>query len=262
MESRPQKNGNSMSSAFDVPKAVDKRVSTMAVDELAKRGMRTVKVLDKASIMSLIDEAVETVVADRLAELKADDHERLREEAKTQFKKLVQERNSRQKEQQDAYEERIENLRAQAVSLEEKLQQAEQGKEEAHLQAEQSPVVETVVETVEVPVAQQLDADQIRDVVREAVAEAKTTPEAPSESQMDELKASIDALASKVVQGPAATKNRNVEPPSEEALIALFSREGDEDVENNLDQVEVKNAKAGGVAANLAKLKNLQKETE
>ena len=49
-----------MSSAFDVPKAVDKRLSTMAVDELAKRGMRTVKVLDKASIMSLIDEAVET----------------------------------------------------------------------------------------------------------------------------------------------------------------------------------------------------------
>ena len=41
-----------MSSAFDVPKAVDKRVSTMAVDDLAKRGMRTVKVLDKAAIMS------------------------------------------------------------------------------------------------------------------------------------------------------------------------------------------------------------------
>ena len=44
--------------------------------------------------------------------------------------------------------------------------------------------------------------------------------------------------------------------------MALFSREGDEEVENNLDQVEIKNAKAGGVAANLAKLKNLQKETE
>ena len=248
-----------MSSAFDVPKAVDKRVSTMAVDELAKRGMRTVKVLDKASIMSLIDEAVETVVADRLAELKADDRDRLREEAKTQFKKLVQERNSRQKEQQSAYEERIENLRAQAVNLEEKLEQAEREKEEASLQAEQS----TVVETVEVPAAPSLDADQIRDVVREAVAEAKTVPEeAPSGSQMDELKASIDALASKVVQGPASTSSKNVEPPSEEALVALFSREGDEDVENNLDQVEIKNAKAGGVAANLAKLKNLQKETE
>ena len=29
-----------MSSAFDVPKAVDKRVSTMAVDDLAKRAHR------------------------------------------------------------------------------------------------------------------------------------------------------------------------------------------------------------------------------
>jgi len=97
-----------MSSAFDVPKAVDKRVSTMAVDDLAKRGLRTVKVLDKASIMSLIDEAVETVVADRMKDLEVEDRDRLREEAKTQFKKLVQERKSRQKEQQDAYEERIE----------------------------------------------------------------------------------------------------------------------------------------------------------
>lgn len=248
-----------MSSAFDVPKAVDKRLSTMAVDELAKRGMRTVKVLDKASIMSLIDEAVETVVADRLAELKADDRERLREEAKTQFKKLVQERNSRQKEQQEAYEERIENLRAQAVSLEEKLEEAERQKDEISTQVEETPVVETV----EVPASPSLDVDQIRDVVREAVAEAKTEPaEVASGSQMEDLKASIDALANKVVQGAAATSNKHVEPPSEDALMALFSREGDEEVENNLDQVEIKNAKAGGVAANLAKLKNLQKETE
>lgn len=248
-----------MSSAFDVPKAVDKRLSTMAVDELAKRGMRTVKVLDKASIMSLIDEAVETVVADRLAELKADDRERLREEAKTQFKKLVQERNSRQKEQQEAYEERIENLRAQAVSLEEKLEEAERQKDEISTQVEETPVVETV----EVPASPGLDVDQIRDVVREAVAEAKTEPaEVASGSQMEDLKASIDALANKVVQGAAATSSKHVEPPSEDALMALFSREGDEEVENNLDQVEIKNAKAGGVAANLAKLKNLQKETE
>ena len=161
-----------MSSAFDVPKAVDKRLSTMAVDELAKRGMRTVKVLDKASIMSLIDEAVETVVADRLAELKADDRERLREEAKTQFKKLVHERNSRQKEQQEAYEERIENLRAQAVSLEEKLEEAERQKDEISTQVEETPVVETV----EVPASPSLGVDQIRDVVREAVAEVKAEP--------------------------------------------------------------------------------------
>ena len=161
-----------MSSAFDVPKAVDKRLSTMAVDELAKRGMRTVKVLDKASIMSLIDEAVETVVADRLAELKVDDRERLREEAKTQFKKLVHERNSRQKEQQEAYEERIENLRAQAVSLEEKLEEAERQKDEISTQVEETPVVETV----EVPASPSLGVDQIRDVVREAVAEVKAEP--------------------------------------------------------------------------------------
>ncbi|MAJ29280.1 hypothetical protein CBD41_07650 [bacterium TMED181] len=249
-----------MSSSFDVPKAVDKRLSTMAVEDLAKRGMRTVKVLDKASIMSLIDEAVETVVADRLAELKADDRDRLREEAKTQFKKLVQERNSRQKEQQNAYEERIENLRAQAVSLEEKLEQSERERDEITVKVGPEETHEAV-ETVEVP-ASSLDADQIKDVVREAVAEAKSEATAPSESQMSDLKASIDALVTKVTNGHTAGSTKNVEPPSEEALVALFSRESNENVENNLDQVEVKNTKVGGVSANLAKLKNLHKETE
>ncbi|OUU25695.1 MAG: hypothetical protein CBC13_01735 [Planctomycetia bacterium TMED53] len=246
-----------MSSAFDVPKAVDKRVSTMAVDDLAKRGMRTVKVLDKAAIMSLIDEAVEMVVADRMKELEVGDRDRLREEAKTQFKKLVQERNSRQKEKQDAYEERIEHLRAQAVSLEEKLLQAEREKEEAFQHSQQ----QVVTESVAVP-AGGLDADQIKDVVRAAVAEAKSDSAPASENQMDDLKASIDALASKVTHSHGSKVNQSVEAPSEEALIELFSKEVGEDVENNLDQVEVKNAKAGGVSANLAKLKNLQKETE
>ena len=249
-----------MSSAFDVPKAVDKRLSTMAVEDLAKRGMRTVKVLDKASIMSLIDEAVETVVADRLEELKADDRDRLRQEAKTQFKKLVQERNSRQKEQQNAYEERIENLRAQAVSLEEKLEESEREREEITVKVNSQETHEAV-ETVEVP-ASSLDADQIKNVVREAVAEAKADASAPSETQMNDLKASIEALANKVTHSHSAGSTKNVEPPSEEALVALFSKESSENVENNLDQVGVKNTKAGGVSANLAKLKNLQKETE
>ena len=249
----PQRDGDWMSSSFDVPEALQKRVSTIAVDDLAKRGMRTVKVLDKAAILSLVDEAVEQVVASRLQNLDTEDRDKIREEAKSQFKKLVAERNSHQKEKQQAYEDRIENLRAQAVSLEEKLVQAESAKEEIARQAEEqteasaSEVLKPAVAPVANPVID-------------------STPSS-SDAQMEGLKASIDALASKVTSGSSSrgsnsTGSKMTEPPSEEALVALFSKESGEKIENNLDQVEVKNAKAGGVSANLAKLKNLQKETE
>jgi len=151
----------------------------------------------------------------------------------------------------------LKHLRAQAVSLEEKLLQAEREKDEVAQQNQQ----QTVTESVAVP-AGGLDADQIKDVVRAAVEEANSDSAPSSESQIDDLKASIDALASKVTHGHGSSTNKAVEAPSEEALVELFSRGDDEDVENNLDQVEVKNAKAGGISANLAKLKNLQKETE
>lgn len=266
----PQRDGDWMSSSFDVPEALQKRVSTIAVDDLAKRGMRTVKVLDKAAILSLVDEAVEQVVASRLQNLDTEDRDKIREEAKSQFKKLVAERNSHQKEKQQAYEDRIENLRAQAVSLEEKLVQAESAKEEIARQAEEqteasaSEVLKPAVAPVANPV---IDSDQLKEVIREAVAEAKFDTPSSSDTQMEGLKASIDALASKVTSGSSSrgsnsTGSKMTEPPSEEALVALFSKESGEKIENNLDQVEVKNAKAGGVSANLAKLKNLQKETE
>ena len=106
-----------MSHKFDVPDALKKRTSTVAIDELARRGHRTVNVLDKAAVLSLIDEAVQNVVAERLDEINADDRDRIRVEARSEFTRLVKERNSKQQEKQKSYEQRIAKLREQAVDL-------------------------------------------------------------------------------------------------------------------------------------------------
>ncbi|MGE4619263.1 MAG: hypothetical protein AAEJ04_05575 [Planctomycetota bacterium] len=204
-------------------------------------GHRTVKVLDKAAVFNLIDEAVENVVAERLSEINDDDCDRIREEARSEFTRLVKKRNSEQVEKQKSYEERIEKLRAQAVDLEEKLQEART--------KNQAP-------------GQSLDTDELRSVVKEALADAQPEPANATGDQIDGIRKSIDALTSKVAHGTSGAPIKVEDVPSEEALVALYSKSSGEELENNLGQVEVKNAKAGGIAANLAKLRGLQKETE
>lgn len=231
-----------MSQTFDVPDALQKRANTVTVDELARRGLRTVKVLDRSTVLSLIDEAVEKVVAQRLSELPDVDQDQLREEARSEFSRLVKDRKSQQAEQQQQYEQRIQQLRDQAVDLEEQLHEAR---------------------SCPPPVAPAIDTDQLRSVVKAAVEDAGAGAKPTSEDDIEGIKQSIDNLAQCVgnsAQGGGSRKTKDV--PSEEALVALFSKESGESIENNLDKVEVKNAKAGGVEASLAKLRGLQKETE
>ncbi|MAW76856.1 MAG: hypothetical protein CMJ95_05615 [Planctomycetes bacterium] len=230
-----------MSHKFDVPDALKKRTSTVAIDELARRGHRTVNVLDKAAVLSLIDEAVQNVVAERLDEINADDRDRIRVEARSEFTRLVKERHSKQQEKQKSYEQRIAKLREQAVDLEDRLQEERDRKG--------TP-------------SQPVNTEELRSVVKEALEDARSEPASATGDQIDGIKKSIDALASKVAHGPTGSLGKLQDVPSEESLVAIFSKPSGEELENNLEQIEVKNAKAGGIAANLAKLRGLQKETE
>ena len=93
-----------MSHTFDVPDALHKRANTVSVDELARRGLRTVKVLDRTTVLRLIDEAVEKVVAEKLGDASEVDHQLIRDEARSEFTRLVKQRKSEQLEQQQKYE--------------------------------------------------------------------------------------------------------------------------------------------------------------
>ena len=231
-----------MSPTFDVPDALQKSANTVTVEELARRGLRTVKVLDRSTILRMIDEAVEKVVEERLTEISDVDQQQIRNEARSEFTRLVKERKSEQLEQQKNYEERIESLREQAVTLEGQLQDAR---------------------SCPAPATPGIDADQLRSVVKAAVEDAGVGSKESSGEEIDGIRQSIDNLAQRVGNSPQGGGfNKVSEAPSEEALVALFSKETGEKLENNLDQVEVKNAKAGGVAASLAKLRGLQNESE
>lgn len=221
-----------MSESFDVQAAIRDSATDVDIDELTKRGLRKVKVLDKKTVFRLIDEAVNRVVEERLKAASQEERDQIRQEARQEFDRLVQDR---QQEMQQKVEHEIEEYRS-------KIQQ-----------------LETQVASGAVPGAANVDRDQLAAMIREAVAGAGGGGGGGGE--MAALQKSIESLAKKV--GSASGGREALDEPDEAALTQLFSRNVDRDVgESNISNVEVKNAKAGGVNKNLAKLKSMKKGSE
>jgi replicative DNA helicase len=220
-----------MSQSFSVQDALRQSATDVDIDELTRRGLRKVKVLDKATVFRLIDEAVNRVVEERLQAATQQEREQIQQQARAEFQTLVKQHQSQVQEQLDRtveeYQLRIKEL-------------------------------ETQVTEGAVPGATGIDKEMLGAMIREAVAGASPQGEGGG-GDLSALQKSIESLSRKV---SAASGKDVVEAPSEEALTALFSRTSDAGVETNLTNVEVKNAKAGGVNKNLAKLRSLKKGSE
>lgn len=233
-----------MSYGFDVNRALRKNVSEVALDELARRGHSKVKVLDGKAVQKLVDEAVARVLSERLEEATQQERLQLRNEARSEFERLVKERRDREVDQQSQFMTRVRELEAENAQLREKVESDEQQPQDSGL-----------------------DANQIGALIREAIEGTRPSDQlnSPAVEQLEALQSSIENLSDRVsrgVSGGTNQKHRVVEPPSEEALVALFSSNDGEDVESNIKEVKVKKAKATGIEKNLAKLRSLQNETE
>ncbi|HIA28504.1 MAG TPA: hypothetical protein EYN79_10420 [Planctomycetes bacterium] len=234
-----------MSHVFDVSKALRENVSEVALEELARRGHSKVKVLNGNAVQKLVDEAVARVLSDRLEQATNQERQQLHQEARSEFERLVKERKDREIDQQRQFMTRVRELEAENASLRDQLSGDEAQKATTN----------------------GLDPDQIGAMIRDAIEGARPSEKlnSPAVEQLEALKSSIENLADRVTRGVSGgnnQRNRVVEPPSEEALVAFFSQKDGEEIESNIKEVKVKKAKATGIEKNLAKLRALQNETE
>ncbi len=219
-----------MSQPISVQDALRQSATDVDIDELTRRGLRKVKVLDKATVFRLIDEAVNRVVEERLQAATAQERQQIQQQARQEFQHLVK---SHQEQMQEQVDHQVEEYQLRIRQLEKQVLDGA------------------------VPGAAAMDKEMLAAMIREAVAEA--TPRGGTTSgDLSALQQSIESLAKKV--GSASGRNV-IEAPTEEALTALFARKTD-GVETNISNVEVKNAKANGVNKNLAKLRSLKKGSE
>ena len=254
-----------MSQPISVQDAIRQSATDVDLDELSRRGLRKVKVLDKQTVFRLIDEAVNRVVEERLAAATAQEREQIQTEAKNEFQRLVKER---QQQLTDHVEQKVQAAQAEAEAAARAAAQQEMQQKAQVLEEYQARIreLESQVEKGNVPGTAGVDPTMLSAMIREAVAEAApAAPAAPTgQSEIAALQQSIETLAHKVSQsGGGGGSSKSIEPPSEEALEAFFSRASSaDDVESNINNVEVKNAKANGVNKNLAKLRSLKKGSE
>ena len=239
-----------MTEPLSVQDAIRQSATDVDLDELSRRGLRKVKVLDKQTVFRLIDEAVNRVVEERLAAATAQEREQIQAEARGEFQRLVKER-------QQQLDERVEQ-KVQAATAEATQAASRQVQEYQARIAE----LEAQVAKGNVPGASGVDPEVLGAMIRDAVAQAAPAQSAPAGGELAALQQSIESLANKV-HASGGGGSKGIEAPSEDALQAFFSRaSSSDDVESNINNVEVKNAKAGGVNKNLAKLRSLKKGSE
>ena len=229
----PEERCRPMSQPFNVQDAIRQSSTDVDIDELTRRGLRKVKVLDKATVLRLIEEAVNRVVEERLQAATAQEREQIQAEAKQEFQRLVKER---QEEMQAQVDHQVEEYQLRIKQLESQVQQGA------------------------VPGAAAIDQNMLSAMIKEAVADAAPAGGGGG-GDLAALQKSIESLSKKV--GSASGGREAVEVPDEESLQKLFSRDLSSNVaESNISNVEVKNAKANGVNKNLAKLRSLKKGSE
>ena len=268
-----------MSQPLSVQDAIRQSATDVDLEELSRRGLRKVKVLDKQTVFRLIDEAVNRVVEERLALATDAERQQIQSEARSEFQRLVKER---QQEVEQTVEQKVQAAKAAALAQMEQVQAQARAQAEAKTRAEMAAEVDervgayeakirelesqvaAQVEKGNVPGTAEVDPIQLGEMIRQAVAEAAPVAPQGGSNEIAALAKSIESLSKKVGNsGGSNSSSQSAEAPSEEALQAFFSRSSVSDgVESNISNVEVKNAKANGVNKNLAKLRSLKKGSE
>jgi hypothetical protein len=217
-----------MADAIDsIKKVIQRSTSDMSIDSLTKRGVKQVKVLDQETVTRLISEVIDKVLAERSERVNRTERERIIAETKAQLN--------------------VDSLKKGIQAANDEI--AHKDRRIAELQG----LLEAKEEELQV----------LRSQADGGLSQVLALLESGASSGGGNLAKAIEALTRKVESmsmGGGGGGGRNAPVPDEIALDFLV-KQGDS-LESNLDDVKVKQAKAGDVKGALAKLKKLQKGGE
>ena len=111
-----------MDQPFDVRRAIEQSSSKSTLQELAKKGIHRVKVLDESMINKLIGEAVERIVSTKTNLLSTDDRQKIIEASRKELDRLMREHQST-KDQADLAQKDKAGLIAECENLQEQIKQ-------------------------------------------------------------------------------------------------------------------------------------------
>lgn len=258
-----------MESVNEIKEQLSARSRTATLDELANEGRKRVRLIRAEHIAQMVSEAVHAAVEES-GLLDRDAVDALVEKSRAEFRTVLREREqelevARENEAQlEASERDFEALQARFQSLTQELALAN-----SELQAVRDEL-ENAQRAAQAAAEEQpgVPADVMRSMIQE-LAEVKASvaqqaaPGQESPQGGADLTAAFDKLAGALNDrldsfGKKMGISAAVGGDAPVDLGSVFESGGDADLESNMDNIKVKQKAAGGIAANLAKLKKLK----
>ncbi|MEE8143285.1 MAG: hypothetical protein V3T77_09300 [Planctomycetota bacterium] len=234
-----------MSTSFNFGEVIKKGASEVALEELAKKGFKKVKVLDKKIINDLIQQAVDRVVEERLKEATGRERQQIQQDAKAEFGHLMKDRVKNEDRNSAIQEDRIEDLQQEAERL-----RAEIARKDDELADQRQGGG---------GLSKELLGDVVKEMLQGFMMEQQ---QQNSNSDLAALKDSIECLANKVATGVAAVQGgydaSATDERSIEALISRATSAAAASLDSNIKNVKVKKTQAEGVNKTLKKLRSMQ----
>jgi DNA repair exonuclease SbcCD ATPase subunit len=274
-----------MESIQDVREALSARAETRSLDDLGRGGRQRVRVIRAEHVGEMIDAAVQRAVAesglisreeaDRLVARSREEFASVHAERQRDAEELVRTRRDLQESDR-----RREALTRQLESVEEDLASVEQERDDVRTRATLAEGAKTAAEeriaeleaalaearssvaaleaaapaTATAPAAPQVAAAEPESVEPAAPSQGGANPDALTQA-LERLTSSMNDRLEKMGRKMGISSAVEADQSN---LDGLFANLDEQSVESNLDSVEVKQRQAGGIAANLARLKKLK----
>ncbi|MDA0374553.1 MAG: hypothetical protein O2865_12265 [Planctomycetota bacterium] len=273
-----------MESIQDVREALSARAETRSLDDLGRGGRQRVRVIRAEHVGEMIDAAVQRAVAES-GLISREEADRLVARSREEFAAVHAERQrdaddlTRTRRDLQEAERRREALTRQLESVEEDLASAERERDDARTRATLAEGARSAAEDriaeLEAAlgearrIAASLDVQPLEPVAPEPSAGPAVEPAAQVEAAPTPSPAAQDALTQALERLTTSMNDRlekmgrkmgisSAVEADQSSLDGLFANLDEQRVESNLDSVEVKKRQAGGIAANLARLKKLK----
>jgi DNA mismatch repair ATPase MutL len=267
----------------DIKEALSTRARTATLDELRSEGKKRVRVVKAEHIAAMIEEAVHNAL-ESSGFVAPEEVEKLVDRSRQEFRAILKEREAEAQRGIDAQEalaareQDLAGLRQQLASLQQSLQATEQAFVEARAaqaaaeQAAEQAVQQAVeaAETASAPVAAPAVSPDLLMSMMHEMANMKAALQAQQAQPQAVQPANAGVDVSAAIEKLAGSLNDRLEKLGKKMGVSaavggdqpldlggLFKDDGPA-VESNINNIESKQTAAGGIAANLARLKKLK----
>lgn len=248
-----------MESVNDIREALSARSRTATLDELRSEGRRRVRLVRAEHIAAMISEAVHSAI-EQSGLIAQDEVDRLVDKSRQEFRTILKEREAEVQRAHDI-EETLAERETELAELKQQFAAVSEALATTRKQLEQASAAPAAAAAAPAP-----SGDLVMSLMQEmanmkaSLMQRETQP-APAAGAAD-FSAAIEKLAGSLNDrletiGKKMGVSAAVESDTPLDFSTLFADDG-KSLESNMNNIEVKQKSAGGIAGNLARLKKLK----